>query len=74
MKADVAYRNTLNATLATSLVAALIASGDDAPNYPLTTLLYVLITAHVLVLIGGSAALAILSAGPDRQLAKLPRI
>jgi putative membrane protein len=79
MKADVAYRNTLNATLATIVVAALIASGiapferltwlmEVAPvlialpmlaatrqSYPLTTLLYVLIAAHALVLIGGGA-------------------
>lgn len=74
-----AYRNTLNATLATIVVAALIASGiapferltglmEVAPvlivlpllastrqSYPLTTLLYVLIAAHALVLIGGGA-------------------
>lgn len=79
MKADVAYRNTLNATLAAIIVAALIASGiapferltwlmEVAPvlialpllaatrhSYPLTTLLYVLIAAHALVLIGGGA-------------------
>lgn len=79
MRADVAYRNTLNATLATIVVAALIASGiapferltwlmEVAPvlivlpllastrqSYPLTTLLYVLIAAHALVLIGGGA-------------------
>jgi putative membrane protein len=79
MRADVAFRNTLNATLAAIIVAALIASGiapferltwlmEVAPvlialpilaatrkSYPLTTLLYVLIAAHALVLIGGGA-------------------
>jgi putative membrane protein len=79
MTADVAYRNTLNATLAAIVAAALIASGiapferltwlmEVAPvlivlpvlmatrkSYPLTTLLYVLIAAHALVLIGGGA-------------------